>query len=195
MTEHWNYDDAKDFFGGYCYMSQGPLPQLWANTLSGSRGLWGERLMSAMADYNHQVGLKIVGEMMPQERNRVTLADDKDQYGLPIARVEYTWCDNDRALVDHSLRFMTQALEAIDCRDIWQQTDDTCHMNGTARMGDEPRSSVVDTNCRSWDIPNLWICDGSVFPTVGGVNPSLTIQAIACRTADRIRALSLRGEL
>ncbi len=90
---------------------------------------------------------------------------------------------------------MTQALEAIDCRDIWPQTDDTCHMNGTARMGDNPRSSVVDTNCRSWDIPNLWICDGSVFPTVGGVNPSLTIQAIACRTADRILALSSRGEL
>ena len=58
LTEHWNYHDAKDFFGGYCYMSQGPLPQLWANTLSGSRGLWGERLMAAMADYNHQVGLR-----------------------------------------------------------------------------------------------------------------------------------------
>ena len=62
-------------------------------------------------------------------------------------------------------------------------------------MGDDPRTSVVDADCRSWDIPNLWICDGSVFPTVGGVNPSLTIQAIACRTADRIRALAARGEL
>jgi choline dehydrogenase-like flavoprotein len=47
----------------------------------------------------------------------------------------------------------------------------------------------------SWGIPNLWICDGSVFPTVGGVNPSLTIQAIACRTADRITAMAARGEL
>ena len=56
-------------------------------------------------------------------------------------------------------------------------------------MGDDPRTSVVNADCRSWDIPNLWICDGSVFPTVGGVNPSLTIQAIACRTADRIEAL------
>jgi choline dehydrogenase-like flavoprotein len=54
-------------------------------------------------------------------------------------------------------------------------------------MGDDPRTSVVNADCRSWDILNLWICDGSVFPTVGGVNPSLTIQAIACRTADRIR--------
>jgi choline dehydrogenase-like flavoprotein len=62
-------------------------------------------------------------------------------------------------------------------------------------MGSDPRHSVVDADCRSWDIPNLWICDGSVFPTVGGVNPSLTIQAIALRTADRIAALAARGEL
>ena len=54
---------------------------------------------------------------------------------------------------------------------------------------------MVNADCRSWDIPNLWICDGSVFPTVGGVNPSLTIQAIACRTADRIMTMAKRGEL
>ncbi len=90
---------------------------------------------------------------------------------------------------------MRQALQAIGCREIWEQTDDTAHMNGGARMGDDPRTSVVNVDCRSWDIPNLWICDGSVFPTVGGVNPSLTIQAIACRTGDRIRELARRGEL
>jgi choline dehydrogenase-like flavoprotein len=195
LTEHWNYDDDKDFFGGYCYMSQGPLPQLWANTQASGRGLWGERLMAEMERYNHQVGLKIVGEMLPQERNRVTLADDKDKHGLPIARVDYSWCDNDRRLIEHSLDFMTRALEAIGASEIWRQTDDTCHMNGTARMGEDPGASVVDADCRSWDIRNLWICDGSVFPTVGGVNPSLTIQALACRTADRIRAMAARGEL
>jgi choline dehydrogenase-like flavoprotein len=196
ITEHWNYEDrGKDFFGGYAYMSQGPLPALWATTEASGRGLWGQALMTEMEKFNHQVGLKVVGEMMPQERNRVTLADEKDQYGLPIARVTYSWCDNDRRLIAHSLRFMGQALEAAGARDIWRQEDDTCHLNGTARMGDDPRASVVDADCRSWDIRNLWICDGSVFPTVGGVNPSLTIQAIACRTADRIRALASRGEL
>ena len=116
-----------------------------------------------MADYNHQVGLKIVGEMMPQERNRVTLADEKDQYGLPIARVDIYLVRQRQRLIDHSLRFMTQALEAIDAREIWKQTDDTCHLNGTARMGDDPRTSVVNADCRSWDIPNLWICDGRCF--------------------------------
>jgi len=195
LTEHWNYDDNKDFYGGYCYMSQGPLPQLWSNTQLNGQGLWGERLMAEMEKYNHQVGLKMVGEMLPQERNTVTLADDKDQYGLPIARVTYSWCDNDKRMIEHALRFMGQGLQAIDATEIWEQKDDTCHMNGGARMGDDPRSSVVDADCRSWDHRNLWICDGSVFPTVGGVNPSLTIQAIACRTGDRIKAMAARGEL
>ena len=196
ITEHWNYcDTGKDFFGGYAYMSQGPLPTLWATTLAGSRGLWGQALLDQMENYNHQVGLKIVGELLPQERNQVTLADEKDQYGLPVARVTYSLCDNDKRLIEHSLAFMTQALAAAGASDIWRQTDDTCHLNGTARMGDDPATSVVDSDCRSWDIPNLWVCDGSVFPTVGGVNPSLTIQAIACRTGDRIRELAARGEL
>jgi choline dehydrogenase-like flavoprotein len=195
LTEHWNYTDkGKDFFGGYCYMSQGPLPDAWAATQNG-RGLWGEALMREMQKYNHQAGLKIVGETLPQERNRVTLADEKDQYGLPVARVTYSFCDNDRRLIAHSLDFMGQALRAAGAGEIWNETDDTCHLNGTARMGDDPSTSVVNADCRSWDIPNLWICDGSVFPTVGGVNPSLTIQAIACRTADRIAVLRARGEL
>jgi len=130
ITEHWNYDDDKDFHGGYCYMSQGPLPQLWANTQFSARHLWGEALMSEMERHNHTVGLKVVGEMLPQERNAVTLAEDKDQYGLPVARVTYSWCDNDKRLIGHSLDFMGQALQAVDARDIWRQEDDTCHLNG-----------------------------------------------------------------
>lgn len=98
-------------------------------------------------------------------------------------------------MMAHALDFMDDALAAAGTTERWKQWDDTCHLNGTARMGDDPATSVVDADCRSWDIPYLWICDGSVFPTVGGVNPSLTIQAIACRTADRIKALAARGEL
>ncbi len=196
LTEHWNYtDEGKDFFGGYCYMSQGPLPLTWASIVAGTRKLWGEKLRLEMEKYNHQAGLKIVGEVLPHERNRVTLAEEKDRFGLPITRVTFSYGENDKRLIRHALRFMRQGLEAAGAQDIWDQTDDTCHLNGTARMGNDPRTSVVNADCRSWDIPNLWICDGSVFPTVGGVNPSLTIQALACRTADRICALAARGEL
>jgi len=196
VCEHWNYTDQdKDFFGGYAFMSQGPLPAAWAATQTGNHGLWGQALVDEMEKYNHQVGLKIVGETMARESNRVTLADEHDRHGLPIARVTWSMDDNDRCLVDHAIRFMTDGLEAIDASGIWSESDNTAHLAGTARMGDNPLTSVINADCRSWDIPNLWICDGSVLPTIGGVNPSLTIQAIACRTADRIVALAKRGEL
>jgi choline dehydrogenase-like flavoprotein len=176
-------------------MSQGPLPVVWSRAVASARKLWGESLRREMEKYNHQVGLKMVGETLPDQRNRVSLADEKDRFGLPIARVTFSYGDNDKKMVAHALRFMRQSLDATGVSDIWEQTDVTCHLNGTARMGSDPRDSVVNADCRSWDIRNLWICDGSVFPTVGGVNPSLTIQAVACYTADRISALAARGEL
>lgn len=196
ISEHWNYEDrGKDYFGGWCYMSQGPLPAVWAHELAGGRGLWGQALIDEMARANHSVGLKMVGETLPSEHNRVTLADEVDGHGLRIPRVTFSYGDNERAMARHALSFLDDSLAATGATDRWRQTDDTCHLNGTARMGFTPADSVVDADCRSWDIPNLWICDGSVFPTVGGVNPSLTIQAIACRTADRISAMAARGEL
>ena len=90
---------------------------------------------------------------------------------------------------------MEEILDAAGATRIFRQEQDTNHLNGTARMGDDPRTSVVDPDGRTWDHPNVWVCDGSVFPTSGGVNPSLTIQALALRTADRIGALAARGEL
>lgn len=196
ITEHWNYEDrGKDFFGGYCWMAQGPLPIEWAMIQTASRRLWGEALRAEMEHYNHQVGVKMVGEMLPDERNRVTLSDETDEYGLRVPRITYTWGDNDQRLIKHALDQMEESMDLAGVSHLFRQEDDTAHLGGTARMGFEPSSSVVNADCRSWDIPNLWVCDGSVFPTVGAVNPSLTIQAIALRTADRIRQLATRGEL
>ena len=58
------------------------------------------------------------------------------------------------------------------------------HLVGAARMGDDPATSVVDKFGRTHDIPNLFVCDGSILPTQGSANPGLTIQALAARTAD-----------
>jgi choline dehydrogenase-like flavoprotein len=196
ISEHWNYEDkGKDYFGGWSYMSQGPLPITWAKSLAGGRDLWGQALIDEMNRNNHSVGLKMVGETLPDERNCVTLADETDQYGLRIPRITFAFRENEKAMIRHAVDFMDQSLAATGASERWKEMDDTCHLNGTARMGDDPTTSVVNADCRSWDIPNLWICDGSVFPTVGGVNPSLTIQAIACRTGDRIRDMAQRGEL
>ena len=66
--------------------------------------------------------------------------------------------------------------------------------SGGLKMVGEVIPGVVNADCRSRDILNLWICGGLVFPAVGGANPSLTIRAVACRAADRIDALAARGD-
>lgn len=195
VTEHWNYTDSgKDFPGGYSFMSQGPLAVEYARSLSSGRGLWGIELRDEMTKYNHQAGLKIVGEVLPQEQNRVELAEETDELGLRIPRVVFSYAEDDKKLYRHAIRFMSDALEAAGGSDLWP-ADDTAHLYGGCRMGTNPRDSVTNPDGRSWDIANLWICDGSLFPTTGAVNPSLTIQANACRIADRIRELAARGEL
>ncbi|MGJ0535648.1 GMC family oxidoreductase [Methylocystis sp.] len=195
VTEHWNYtDEGKDFHGAYAFMSQGPLPMAWAQVLATSRGLWGDELRREMQKYNHTAGFVPVAETEARQENRVELAEDTDQFGLRIPRVTFSYSENDLRLQRHAVRFMSEMLEAAGGYDIWINSD-TSHILGTCRMGDDPRTSVVDADGRCWDIPNLWICDGSVFPTCGGVNPSLTIQALACRISDRIASLAASGQI
>ncbi len=133
VSEHWNYNDAKDFPGGYTLMSQGPLPQEWAGVQLGARGLWGEALRREMVEYNHQVGIKVVGEGLASEDNRVTLTGEADRYGLRIPRVTYGWTPGDKALIEHSLQQMERVLDAAGATRLFRQTDDTNHINGTAR--------------------------------------------------------------
>ena len=195
VCEHWNYEDkGKDFHGGYAFMSQGVRPVAWAQTVATTRGLWGEALRDEMLAYNNMAGLGPVGETEPRPQNRVELADETDRYGLKIPRVVFSYSENDKALIRHATAFVSELLTAAGGRDLWTSTD-TSHLLGTCRMGSTPQDGVVDADGRSWDIPNLWICDGSLFPTSGGVNPSLTIQALACRIGDRIATLAQRGEL
>jgi len=195
VCEHWNYcDEGKDFHGGYAFMSQGPLPRAWAQTVTTARGLWGPALRRAMLDYNHTAGYVPVAAVEARPENKVDLADEVDANGLRIPRVTFAYSDNDRRLQGHALRFMGEMLKVAGGRDLWT-SGDTSHLMGTCRMGTDRQTSVVDADGRSWDIPNLWICDGSLFVTSGAVNPSLTIQALALRAADRIEALAARGEL
>jgi len=195
VCEHWNYtDQGKDAPGGYAFMSQGPLPMTWAQTVASTKGLWGPELREEMQAYNHMAGLGPVAETEPHAKNRVELADETDANGLRIPKVVFGYSDADRALQRHALNFLSEMLDAAGGRDIWTSKD-TSHLLGACRMGDDPATSVCDADGRCWDIPNLWICDGSLFPTSGGVNPSLTIQALACRIGDRIRTLQQRGEL
>jgi choline dehydrogenase-like flavoprotein len=135
-----------------------------------------------------------VGECLPDDGNTVTLyPDEKDLYGLPVARVTFSWGENDKKIIEAGFARERDIAEAAGAEITWE-VDDTAHLLGACRMGSDPRSSVVDQWCRSWDVPNMFICDGSVFVTSAAVNPSLSIQAIAARTAEYIIRRAPTGE-
>lgn len=187
LTEDFNRTmSGAGFICGYTIEGVGPHVVDFASRIATGRMLWGERLRQEMLDYSYFAGIGIVGEILPQEKNTVTLhPTEKDQYGLPVPHICFSYHDNDRQIIKHATAKMTEILEAAGGTDAWT-ADRTAHLLGTCRMGNDRRTSVVNRDCRTHDIPNLFICDGSVFLTSTAVNPSLTIQAIAARTADRI---------
>ena len=168
----------------------------WATVMTGvARAVGRRRCASEMMRYNHQVGLKMVGEMLPDERNRVTLADEKDQYGLRIPRITYTWGDNDKALIQHALDQMQP--EPGGGRRERHLPAGGRHQPPRRHRAHGRRSAQQRRQRR---LPQLGYSQSVGLrrlglPDDGGVNPSLTIQAIACAPADRIKALAARGEL
>ena len=135
-----------------------------------------------MSDYVHWACLGALCEYLPLPENRVTLAGEKDRHGLPVARFSYSQCDNDRQLTSAAQEVMERILHAAGADEVIT-IKRYAHLVGGARMAADERHGVVDQNCRSFAVPNLFITDGSVLPTQGSANPALTIMAVAARAA------------
>jgi choline dehydrogenase-like flavoprotein len=176
-------DSSRGFVRGFWMNTYARFPIQFAHSLVDSDPeLWGAALMEVLDEYAHWGLLATLGEVLPDPHNRVTLADELDHNGVPVARVTFSYGENDRAIIEAERELAEKAMDAAGATRTLVSSG-THHVLGTCRMGTDPATSVVGPDCRSHDVPNLWICDGSVFPTVGAVNPSLTIQAIATRTA------------
>jgi choline dehydrogenase-like flavoprotein len=135
-----------------------------------------------MSDYVHWSTLGALCEFLPLPQNRVTLAEQKDRYGLPVVNMSYSMCDNDRALMQAAQTKMEEILHAAGAAEV-MTIKRFAHLVGGARMGRTAEEGVVDASLRSFAIPNLLITDGSVFPTQGSANPALTIMALVDRAA------------
>lgn len=129
-------------------------------------------------------------EDLPEHHNRVELSPSlADADGVPAPAVHYRFSENTRALMAFQVERATESLAASGATDIEASVFiPNGHFMGTARMGLDPATSVVDPWCVSHDIPNLLIVDGSVFVTAGCANPTSTIGAIALRAAEHLIA-------
>ena len=173
-----------DFAGGYLTQSLGVVPVTFARQVARGRGLWGQDMVKYLDQYNHFGGIGVNGDCLPCDANFLELADEKDQFGVPIPRIHFSYGENEIRMSEHSAKLMTAAWEAVGAKDIWT-FQRSAHTIGTCRMGDDAGSNVVDAYGRSHDIPNLWISDNSTFPAALAANPALTIMALAVRSARR----------
>jgi choline dehydrogenase-like flavoprotein len=149
---------------------------------------WG-RNAHALSRYGGSVlGWHATVDDLPEEDNRVGLDPARtDSSGLPAAQVHYRLSENSRRIMDFSVQRMTEAHETAGAAHVLSEiARPSGHLMGTARMGHDSRTSVVDAYGRCHDVPNLYIVDGSVMVTGGGMNPTATIVAIAARAADHI---------
>ncbi len=185
--EFYETDPRRDFVRGFAVQTVGPLPIAFGKQMLAAKGVWGWGLRRVMMDYNHWAALGLLGEILPWEENRVELADETDRYGLPVAKVTFALHDNDKKLIAFGKNKVEEIMWAAGAEEVVQEAR-YAHLVGACRMGSDPRSSVVDGFGESHDIPNLFVCDGSILPTQGSANPGLTIQALAARTADYLIA-------
>ena len=166
----------------------------WAKAMPG----FGRDFKTAVkAAYPAFVTFTPYGEMLPNAGSYVDLDPERrDKYGLPLARRHVRWGENEEKLFNDMVRRSLDILERAGAQILTvPATPATNHELGGCRMGQDPRTSVVDRDCRTHDVANLYVVDGSVFPSASEKNPTHTIMALAARAADHIAARLKRGEL
>jgi choline dehydrogenase-like flavoprotein len=183
ISEDTHRPEDADFAGGYLLQSIGVMPVTYASQVARGRGLWGEKLLQCMRGYNHTAGINILGDCLPYATNFLELSDETDVRGLPKPRIHFSNGENEKRLTAHSEKIMREIWRIAGADDIWSYNR-SAHTIGTCRMGDNEQEAVVNSEGQSFDIPNLFIADNSIFPSALSANPALTIMALSLRIAD-----------
>ncbi|MDA8235062.1 MAG: GMC family oxidoreductase [Clostridia bacterium] len=193
--DFYETEPGRGFVRGYTIHAHGSRPVAFGRAIANQYLLWGKALQDLLRDYNFYARLTLVGEVLPNPNNQVALDPNlKDRHGLPVPKVTFGYGDNDLKLIAHGVEKCKEILAAAGGEPRYVVAD-TAHLHGTCRMGNDPKTSVVNGFCQSHDIPNLFICDASVFVTSGGANPTMTVMALAARTADYIPKAMGRREI
>ena len=161
---------------------------------------WAKGLKDWLKSYSRTMIVASHATSLPVESNSISIDPDlKDAWGLPAMCVTYRDHPDDLSTVRYLRDRALEMMDAAKASKVWTRpvTEQSMavHLLGTCRMGRDPKTSVVNADHRAHDVPNLFVCDGSSFVTSGRGQPTMTIEALAFRAADRIAAAARRGEV
>lgn len=193
VQDFYRPDPGRSCARGFVLISYMMTPVTYAN-LSGS--FYGAEFKEFLHDYAHTAAWWAHAEGLPNRNNSVVLDPDlRDHRSLPVARVTCSWGDNDQRLAAVARDKAAELMAASGAKRVRIGLNYGAHAMGTCRMGKQASNSVVNSHGQAHDIPNLFICDTSVFVTGTGLNPTLTAMALANRSAHHIAHLARRGDL
>jgi choline dehydrogenase-like flavoprotein len=163
--------------------------------------MWGPGFKKTLhTNFTRTMQIFFHGTSVPVETNAFSLDDEvKDAWGLPALRMTYRDHDNDLKYMQWMTERVMELLDASGANQKWHvpvgPQQFAVHLLGTCRMGNDPKSSVINADHRTHDVKNLFLCDGSNMVTSGRGQPTMTIEALAFRASDRITALAKSGEI
>jgi choline dehydrogenase-like flavoprotein len=192
--EFYETDITRDFVRGYTMqILRGPGPIETALSGVARREIpWGKEHHNAFAArFGRTIGLAVIVEDLPELHNTVTLDPTLvDAHGIPAPKISYKLSENSKKMLAHGI---AKGKEVMTAAGSWKNIafgpvrNTGWHLMGTARMGNDPKNSVVNEWGRSHDVKNLFIVDSSIFVTSGAVNPVSTMQALSLYIADKIK--------
>jgi len=196
VKDERRHDPQRGFNGGFLFLTVPFTPEIVAKIVL--KHLWGQRLAGIMKQYSHMAAMLVHGEDMPQESNRITLhPSEVDQHGLPVPVIHYEDHPNTAAMKTFAAGRGRAVYEALGASEVFAVPDvfPATHNMGVARIGSDPGKSVCNSWGQTHDVDNLFVSDGSLMPTVGCENPTLTIVALVLRQADYIEQQVKNGLL
>lgn len=141
------------------------------------------------------------GECLPNPDNRVEIDPDRvDAWGVPVLKIQCEWGPNERAQLQDMAITVTEMLEAAGGKDIHPFVQDNApglaiHQMGTARMGRDPRTAVLNAYNQTHDVPNLFVTDGACMTSSACQNPSITYMALTARAVHHVVNRMKRNEI
>lgn len=195
VQDEVRHDPSRGFNGGFQMHTVGLDPEYIATNLMANG--WGRDYAELIENYNRFAGLIVMGEDPPQASNRITLHESmRDDYGLPVPVVTYHNHPNTREMLDYATGVAQRLYESLGAEAVFTvEAFGATHNMGTARLGDDPASSVCNRWGQTHDIDNLFVSDGSLFPTAASANPTLTIVSLMLRQADYLAGEIAAGRL